>query len=190
MEWFNQNANTIIAACSALGGVVITALFALMNNILSIKAADKQRQEQIDFEKWKAKRQIYIENGEEVISLISSVSQMFLAVVNSVTMNIVSSNDKKVTDAVRDTLLGQKSGEAFDRLDTLITAYFPTLAPFQETMKNCHLKGVSSYIEFISGQTNIERHQLGVELLQVNNDLKTISREFKTEVSAIISKHM
>lgn len=187
-EWFNENAGAIIAASAALSGAAIAAIFAFINNTQNIRAAEIQRKEQYDFEKWKANRQIFIEKGEEAIGLITALLNMFLGVVNASTLDVVMTNEHGISDSVKNQLIDNKSGDILNRLDTIIISYFPGLIEHKSLMVTYYQRGIYAYIE--SSMKKKEKSAVAIELLDIQEKLTESAKTFKNKISEVISKHL
>lgn len=187
-EWFNENASAILAACAALFGTFIAAIFTYINNMQNIRAGQLQRKEQYDFEKWKVKRQIFIDKGEEAIGLITSLLNIFLSVVNASTLDVVTTRDHGISDSVKSQLIENKSGDLLTRLDTIIVSYFPDLIEHKNQMNTFYQRGIYVYLESTIKQR--EKSTVAIELLDIQGKLTESAKIFKNKISEIISKHL
>jgi hypothetical protein len=67
-EWLSENAAAIIGAGSALLGAVIAGTVTIASNYFNNRFNKVIRQDQIEFDKWKANRDFYLQKGEELFS--------------------------------------------------------------------------------------------------------------------------
>ncbi|EOV4129021.1 hypothetical protein [Yersinia enterocolitica] len=186
MEWFNNNASAVIAASAALLAAIVAGGFALLGAIVNNKANKQQREELFQAERWKSNRQLFIEKGEEAIGLISSLSNEFIAVVNATTIDTVGGQDGAISDKVKERLINTNSGAILDRLDTLITAYFPELLPLKEDILKIYQLGIRKYFEYVMGK--VSKQDAAIDLLKCNESLVKKAQDFKLELSRKISQ--
>ncbi|HEC5279612.1 TPA: hypothetical protein R3V32_001062 [Enterobacter cloacae] len=71
MEWLSDNASAIIAAASALLAAIIAGVTTVLSIIFTNKSNKALRQEQFDFDKWKANRDFFLAKGEELFTLFN-----------------------------------------------------------------------------------------------------------------------
>ncbi|PXW18593.1 hypothetical protein [Pantoea sp. JKS000250] len=129
MEWFDKNATAIIAASAALLSALIAGGFAILNAWLTNNQNNQRLQLQIDHEKVRESKKLFLDKGEE----------LFLCVDKWITSghaHLLTGEKllrKQITPEQRLNLLSSYTdGDNYTRMQTLLTIYFADLIEFKQ----------------------------------------------------------
>lgn len=148
MEWFNENATAIIAASSALLSALIAGGFAILNAWLNNVQNNQRLKLQIENEKAKESKKLFLEKGEELYVCVDKW-------ITSCHAHLLSGEKilrNQLTPEQRHHLLSSyRDGENYTRLQTLLTIYFADLYEFKKECNSYLIRCEQVVDEYIKG---------------------------------------
>lgn len=184
MEFINKNASAI----AALIGAFIAGMFGLINNFQNNRINRDARESAFKVEKWKANRTLFIEKGEEAMTMVSSLSRYYQSFCTMSATAVVSDKSRMLSEDVKNILIDKPGNDTAYRLDTLITAYFPNLIHQKDLLANTFALASRKYIEYLMSKSS--QAETVSFLVESGESIKNIARDMNAKLSLEIAKHI
>ena len=188
LEFFRSNATAVISASGVLFGALIAGSVAIAGNVLNFNANNRVRESQFELEKWKANRSLFLDRGEEAIGLLSRVSSHYLSFNNTAVTEAIGDNGGKISENVIKALSNKEIPNALERLDAIITAYFPDLSSLKSELVRAFQASTVKYFEHKLGKYELD--ETALSLLKSSDLINQISNKLKEEISQEMGKHL
>ncbi|MCZ0885567.1 hypothetical protein [Raoultella ornithinolytica] len=184
MEFINKNASAI----AALIGAFVAGMFGLINNFQNNRVNRDSRENAFKVEKWKANRALFIEKGEEAMTMVSSLSRYYQSFCTTSATAVLSDQNRMLSEDVRNILIDKPGNDTAYRLDTLITAYFPNLIHQKDLLVNAFTMASRKYMEYLMSKSS--QVETVTFLVESGESIKNITRDMNTKLSLEIAKHI
>ncbi|MHA1080221.1 hypothetical protein ACR9HU_18370 [Enterobacter ludwigii] len=184
-SWLSENATSIISASSALIGVGITGLINFFVSKANARTAKEARDSQNELERWKTKREFYINKAEELFTLFDkwheAVYQLYLLTVCRTTRT-------KTAEQVNAEWNTYVDKSIQPRIHALLTLYYPELAPAFREMTDINSEIMTNYARCVSN--NLNPSEYNISSLKHMEIIRQGSLAFKENLAKKTQQHL
>lgn len=185
MEWLSANASAIIAAASALLAAIIAGVTTVLSIFFTNKSNKALRQEQFEFDKWKANRDFFLAKGEELFTLFNKWHELVhdLHMHNSFSLFKIKIDKGDKNDVKEITLK-----EITPKVSAINSMFFTDLVDDFEELNSLSGKMTVSYAQSLTGE--ISKSDAAKFIDETMNILRFKSDEFRNKIAEKVRCHL
>ncbi|MBT1808208.1 hypothetical protein KKZ42_08650 [Enterobacter hormaechei subsp. xiangfangensis] len=185
MEWLSDNASAIIAAASALLAAIIAGLTTVLSIIFTNKSNKALRQEQFDFDKWKANRDFFLAKGEELFTLFNKWHELVHQLHTTQTLQLLG---VKSSQDMQNELKDFPLKEIAPKVGAINSMFFPDLVEEFNT-----LQSLSGYMSVLYAQSLSETITTSDGVITINEKMESLrvkAEAYRSKLAEKVRQHL
>ncbi|KYO05104.1 hypothetical protein [Enterobacter ludwigii] len=185
MEWLTANASAIIAAASALLAAIIAGCTTVSSILFTNKSNKALRQEQFDFDKWKANRDFFLAKGEELFTFFNKWHELVHQLHTTQTFQLLG---LKSSQDMQNELKDFPLKEIAPKIGAINSMFFPDLVEEFNTLQSLSGHMTVVYAQSLSGDITSSN---GV--ITINEKMETLrvkAEAYRSKLAEKVRQHL
>lgn len=185
MEWLSVNASAIIAASSALLAAIIAGVTIVLSILFTNKSNKALRQEQFDFDKWKANRDFFLSKGEELFTLFNKWHELVVQLHTAQTFQLLK---VKSSQDMQSELKDFPLKEIAPRVGAINSMFFPDLVDDFDALQSLSGTMNIAYAKSITGEITISNGVITINKTLEN--LRVNAEAYRSRIAEKVRHHL